>query len=421
MSNNTQGEIRPRLPKWLLPFLPALKAMSPDDLSERLDGVGHPGEEYYYSKDEKAGEIIVDTYSSELLTPEDQANFHKIDLTLFEAGRVVTNYYQSQAKVKINGREEVTKTGLHQLKVFWRRKVSDDLASIRNELKSQIIKFAPKTPKRQGFAVLSNRQKVVEICVSDLHLGKAGFDPETMEFNWSLAECGRVYESVIKDVVQKVGPKNIERFILPTGNDFLNIDSSHNATHKGTPQMAPEFWGTMFRYAKEMTIAQIEYLSTIAPVEVVFVPGNHDKDSIFSLGEAISAYFQGTGNPNVKIINKVVKRVYVEFGECAIGYTHGDGIKAKDIHKCFTLDRPDLAHKKFKALHIGHLHKNKKTGLVQLDYKDENGGIEIEVCPSLSPTDRWHYQNLYIGNLRRSKSFIWDKEKGLESEVYFNL
>jgi hypothetical protein len=51
--------------------------------------------------------------------------------------------------------------------------------------------------------------------------------------------------------------------------------------------------------------------------------------------------------------------------------------------------------------------------------KDEYFGVEV--CLLLFPTDRWHYNHLFIGNLRQSKTFIWHPSDGLVKEVYFNL
>jgi hypothetical protein len=99
-----------------------------------------------------------------------------------------------------------------------------------------------------------------------------------------------------------------------------------------------------------------------------------------------------------------------------------DLIKKSDIFKTMTLDEPELfARCKYKAFQVGHLHKNKINKVIDLEFKDEIHGIDVEICPSLSPVDQWHHENLYIGNIRRSKGFVRHKEHGLIKELYYNL
>lgn len=205
----------------------------------------------------------------------------------------------------------------------------------------------------------------------------------------------------------------------PNGNDFLNIDNSGNTTTAGTPQMAPNFWESLFKYGKDLVIATVEKLSKMAHVHVIMVRGNHDFSSVFTMGEVLVERFRD--DPNVTVVNNL-GRTYHRFGKCLIGYDHGNRIKKQDAYKAISLDRPiDFGETKYRAFHLGHLHKNSKKKVFDLEGKDEFNGVEVEICPSLCATDRWHSDNLYIGNIRRSKCFVWHKEHGLITEVYFNL
>jgi hypothetical protein len=408
-----RDEVRCRMPVWFKKYADHVKAMSEVQFSEILFGKDRD-DSYFYTKQERDGEKIVSSYSRKLLTPQEQAEYHDIDLDKYEPSSITTNYYEQGAKIKVGDEYKVTTTGLHQLKVKWLPKVRSDYETIKGDLLNQIQARskdrAAHKPRKQKYAV--------EIMVTDLHLGKVGFDEQNLTLNWSLEKCASVYHQVIHDAVDRIGPDNIDHFILPTGNDLLNVDSGNNATTKGTPQMTGEFWGTLFRYAKEMLVCSVDTLADIAPVHVYFVPGNHDNDSVFSLGEVVSAWYRNDGR--VIIHNEANKRQYHEWGECAILYDHLD-FKFSDAHKLFATSAPHLVAKKYKAVHGGHKHKSQRNTILDLTMRDEVNGIDVEICPALSPTDRWHWQNLYIGNLRRSKTFVWDKDNGCKQELYFNL
>jgi hypothetical protein len=85
-------------------------------------------------------------------------------------------------------------------------------------------------------------------------------------------------------------------------------------------------------------------------------------------------------------------------------------------------DEPAMfAQTKFRSFHIGHWHSNKINRVVDLTIKEERFGVDVEVCPSMSPTDEWHHKNGYVGNLRRSKCFVRDIDLGLVGEIYYNV
>ena len=138
------------------------------------------------------------------------------------------------------------------------------------------------------------------------------------------------------------------------------------------------------------------------------------------MGETLEARF--SNNPNVEINNTPNQpRKYHRWGNCLVGWTHGDSGKVASLFNAMSVDNPiDFGETKFRAMHIGHLHKKKKTEF-SLVRNDEEFGLDVEVCPALSPTDVWHNNNLFIGNLRRCKTFMWHKYEGLIDEHYFNL
>lgn len=368
----------------------------------------------HVSKEESEKTLKTDGFFDKIYTAEQMAKFHSIDLNIWKEGRMKTNYWEVGVKIGSGDTAWVTTHPLHQITIWWERRL-DNAGNLKEILMSQmkLPDFVPQKINTLG-------DLSVEMMITDHHFGKIGFNPDTMDFNWSLKEAGKAYNDAVDFFLSQINLKDVSEFVLPTGNDLLNIDSSLNTTTKGTPQMTGDFWASVFRYSKETVIAVIEKLAKIAPVYAYFIPGNHDFNSVFSLGEAVHAYFQS--NPNVVVTNNVIKRHYHVFGKNLTGYAHGNGMKPRDAYNAMTQDEPTkFGAAKFRKFRLGHLHQNKINKIVDLAYKEEVNGVDVEICPSLAPVDEWHYQNVYIGNLRRSKCFVAHKELGVIKEIYFNL
>lgn len=376
-------------------------------------------------KRETDDELRFDSYSTRIKSIEDLVAFHEIDTEVWEADTVTTNYYEQGAKLPSG---EVVKTPLHQIKArFKRKQVSDErldrikkqLAEIAEAVTHAASRHSPKGDALSDFQVMSREGLEVELMITDLHLGKIGFDYDAMDYNWSVKECEDAYMAVIDDTLNRLKGERIRRFILPTGNDLLNIDNAAGTTTRGTQQLAPEFWETLFMRSARMVNVAIERLQATAPVKAIFVRGNHDSQSVFALGEQIAATYRH--HHKVEVDNGFQKRKYHAMENVLLGFFHFDNVKPSQAHSSIVADVPHLAYKRHKAIHGGHYHKNLKRLMQPFDVKDEAYGIEVEVCPSLSPTDQWHYNNLFVGNLRRSKTFVWSPTDGLLDEMYYHL
>lgn len=374
-----------------------------------------PSDEYQ-QKIEEGQFITTDSFAKYLYCEADVASFFKIDTDVWEVDRATTNYWEQGARIKIDGKTLIAKTPLYQLKLTWKRK-SKALASAKEILSAQIrLSDFPQHAKINT----DGKDLSVEIMVTDLHLGKVGFNADTMAFNWTLQDAAREYNAAVDHFLANLPLDNIAEFVLPVGNDLLNVDNSSNQTRRGTPQMAGDFWQQVFRYGKNLTIAVIEKLSAVAPVFVYIVPGNHDEDSIFALGEVLDAYF--SDSPNVHVFNTPIKRKYHEFGTNMVGYSHGHEFKMAKAMQTMATDEPLMfGRTRYRSFHFGHLHQNKIGKIVDISYKEEHFGIDVEICPSMSPMDEWHYKNAFIGNLRRTKCFVRHRENGLVVELYYNV
>ena len=160
----------------------------------------------------------------------------------------------------------------------------------------------------------------------------------------------------------------------------------------------------MFKLGLKIFSYIIDCLSEIAPLEVFYVGGNHDKLLSFCLIMALSERYRNNENVNVDISEKI--RKYYLFGFNCIGFAHGDEEKGR-ISRLMPVEVPDMwAKSKFREMHCSHLHKEMAI--------DEQNGMILRRISSISGTDAWSYENGYIGSVRKAQSFVYDKNKGLE-------
>jgi hypothetical protein len=75
-------------------------------------------------------------------------------------------------------------------------------------------------------------------------------------------------------------------------------------------------------------------------------------------------------------------------------------------------EKPQMwADTMFREAHTGHIHQTKLQ---------EWHGVRVRVLPALCPPDDWHSEEAYVGQLRSAEAYIWNKEEGLLSIVFYN-
>jgi hypothetical protein len=274
---------------------------------------------------------------------------------------------------------------------------SANLENFREDFINDMKKFSPKVKKVSYKA--SNDPVAYEISLPDLHFGKDDLNVTITEFL-----------NTLEKLVTKAEGLNIERFILPIGNDGMNSEGLTYATTKGTPQWDSAEWQTTFRAYWKSLVCAIDYLSQLAPVDVIVVQGNHDFERMFYLGDVIDAWYNK--NPNVTVNNNVDTRKYYSYGKCMLMFTHGDKEKKDELPLIMATEQPEMfANSKHRECHLGHLHK---------ETLNEYRGIKVRHLPSICPNDSWHKSRGYE-SYRCAQAFIWNKEKGLDGYLQVNI
>ena len=242
-----------------------------------------------------------------------------------------------------------------------------------------------------------------EISLPDIHYGKiTDENPDALEDN---------YMKAIIDLHRKADGMEIDKFLLPVGNDGLNSEGMSRATTKGTPQQDSMRWRQSFRGYWHLVTKAIEYLAQFAPVDVIVIQGNHDFERMFYVGEVLDALYHN--NKNVNIDNGLDSRKYYEYGVNMIMFTHGDKEKSAELPLLIATEQPEMwSRSKIREVHCGHKHK---------EMLNEYMGTKVRFIPSICANDNWHKTQGYVGTLRCGQAFIWNKNRGLEGYLQTNI
>lgn len=357
-------------------------------------------------------EISSGIVKGRITTVEDLLDAHNLSLDDWIIEKKEINTWESGAK---DPDGNLVTRPLFQVKMVLKPRLEEKrLKYIREDVMKDLKKCSPKITKKK---YKKSNTKLAEIDIFDLHLGKISWKDETGE-HYDLDTACEVYEDAIDYFIDHMKKQNIGRIVLPVGNDFFNTDGSfpYPATTKKTPQQNDGRWQKMFTMGRELLFNNILKLTEIAHVDVVMVPGNHDFEKIFYLGDALEGWFHN--NPNVTIDNSPSPRKYYRYGKCLIGYTHGDKEKAINLPMIMATERPlDWGECLYREFHMGHDHRKKE---IKYTSTNEAQGVILRYMNSLSKTDAWHHENGFIGAKKSAEMLIWDGDNGLEQQIFFN-
>ena len=267
------------------------------------------------------------------------------------------------------------------------------------QLIDSIKEWSPKYPKIKRSKVKDPHCLVFD--PADIHIGKLCSSFETGEdYNTQIA-VQRVREG-LHGILQKSNGWNIDKIFFIAGNDILHTDNPRRQTTSGTPQDTQGMWYENFVDAKKLLIEIIETLMTIADVEVVYNPSNHDYMSGFMLIQAVEAWFRHS--KNVEFKTDMAHRKYSFYGKNLIGTTHMDGAKIADLP---LLMAQEASKHWLKCIHryiYGH-HIHHAT-------KKDFGSVCVETLRSPSGTDSWHHRKGYQHSPKAVEGAIHHPEFG---------
>jgi hypothetical protein len=272
---------------------------------------------------------------------------------------------------------------------------------------------------------INEETNLLEISIFDLHMGKLAWAGETGE-NYDTKIATQRFMETIQTLLQRAAGFNYDRILFPIGNDFFNSDTIANTTTAGTPQDEDLRWQKTFKVGSRLIVDAINLLKQSGViVDVIVIPGNHDFERTFYLGEFLDAFFHN--DKQVNINNSASPRKYYQFGEVLLGFTHGNEEKESSLPLIMANDiesKPLWSKTTYHEWHLGHVHRKRNVKYAVVDRKmmiNEDLGVTVRYLSSLTGTEEWHHKKGYIGAIKAADAFIWNNKLGLVAHINSNL
>lgn len=259
-----------------------------------------------------------------------------------------------------------------------------------------------------------NRQKgdaLLELPIMDFHLGKLAWGEETGQDDYDLKIAEQLWRETIEDLLSKgVQVCKPEYILFPIGQDFFHFDTPKTTTTSGTQLDSDTRWQKMFTKGVSLLVEAIEQCRIIAPVKVIWIPGNHDQ--MLSFAATVGLYQRYTECADVDVDLSPTKRKYHRYGKNLIGYAHGEN-EGKRIEGLMQVEAPDdWGQTLWREMHLGHLHSESSYS---------KGGVVFRRISSITSADAWHAEMGYLGATRQAQAFVWHAEKGLQAILNSNV
>lgn len=318
----------------------------------------------------------------------------RLDPTKWIAKHYTGNAWQGFAKMRIGERDEIRKVPVYQSKISCQRIMAEEIEQAILEFVQRHVTPRPAPPKRD--ARPSDARPNFMVCwgLWDTHLGLYAWNSEVgASFDISIAQS-RILNS-IDDMAEELRPYKVERVVMPVGNDFLHFDSVRHTTAFGE-----HFLDTDTRYQKvymaalECLVYMVEKALGLAErVDILYVPGNHDTTSSFTLCVALEQHFRL--DPRVKVDRGANPRKYVTHGSVLLGFDHGADARPGQLALIFSTEaREHWSNSTYREIQVGHTHQRREKSW---DGVVPTNGILIRTNPALCNNDAWHHRQGLIG------------------------
>jgi len=243
--------------------------------------------------------------------------------------------------------------------------------------------------------------RILVVPIADLHYNLLSDAFVTgNEYNVEIAE--RSYRTVIEDVISRNQNKTFEKVVFVVGNDFVNADNLNNTTTKGTPQDCQMSWFSVLERLRDLLVYGIDRLASIAPVDIVYVPSNHDLHTMFGMMLLIKAWYRN--DDRISVDGSPLPRKYYRFGNTLLVFSHD--MKVKNALQTITTEGKthwgDCTHI---ICMLAHLH--------QAMIYDKQGYLEVWRLPTVSGWSRWTNSAGYVQSDKKNQAFVVDSDRGI--------
>lgn len=343
-------------------------------------------------------ELEEEIINGQEVTPELIMNAKGLDPSLWEVISFTKNIWQQQTK-------QGTKIDLCQSKLTV-KPIKDTLG-----IQYVIDYFNNHDIKPLEYTKVNNTSKEctesLVIDITDLHSGLLAWANETGKDYDSKIAAKRMKEC-IDDIISRLTHNRFKKIYVASLGDILHTDNNQGTTTKGTPQQID---GRLEKIIPR-TIQLFEYLLTelrkFAPVEYIYVPGNHDELIGFMFAYSLMKAFVNFDDVTFDVDANPFKARLI--GKTLIGFTHGVSKSVRNGDWLVNDFRSLYGQCEVAEVHEGHRHSQ--------DTKEYNNGVIVKNLPKLCNASAWEHLMGYR-SYACMMCFVYDDIK-LNRETWIN-
>ena len=329
-------------------------------------------------------------------SPEEMLDLCQLDRTKWIPQNYRGNLWQGFYKVKDGDGHR--KVNLVQSRISCKRIITEELEHAILEFVRENVTAIPCTHYQTTSSISEADTQMLCWGLWDAHIGSYAWNSE-VGADWDVdIACHRIFQSV-DDIVSEAKLYPISRVLMPIGNDFLHFDSV-----RATTAMGDHYLDVDTRFAR-VYLAGLKCLSYMVEraveiaghVEIIYVPGNHDTSSSFTLCAALAQRYRN--DPRILVDLSANPRKYRSHGGTLIGFDHGT-VKPERLAMNLATEARDLwGNSTYREVQIGHKHQRRERmfeGVVPTN------GILVRTNPSLCNVDIWSHRQGMTGEPMKS-------------------
>lgn len=362
-------------------------------------------------KIEKRNGLNVTIQTSKYIENGQQAMLHAgICPDTWKVSRVRIKTYQVTISAKNSETGKVDKRQMFAVQLECVRRFEDSLMKAVDAIAKRSHRRGYKLPKVRYRKPKSDPSTLV-VGLTDHHFAKLAYNPEVRD-EYDLGIARDLWTAAIRAAVDKCTGRDVASIILPVGNDMCHVDTRAMTTESGTQMDADTRYEKMSAVVEDSLMLAIEELRQTAPVEVLWVPGNHDYVTSRWLCRCAHHAFKSAKHVAVDTDDCPVK--YRQFGKCLLGFAHGNAPKRGALMQQMPVEVPNEWAKSTACREwlTGHFHKDM---FQERPSTDEQAGMTFRILPSLCGTDSYHYRGGWSLSRKRTQSLLYSHEYGLTS------
>lgn len=321
---------------------------------------------------------------------------HGLDKTKWKIDRYTNNYWNSQVK---GG----SKIDMYQSKITVRPRNGEVSLSW---LEEWFKKFKVEEIKIDKSKDYGEGDMCLVVPIVDLHYNLLTTNwVSGDEYNCDVARDRFNY--IIDDVISRVRGKKVAKIILPVGNDLFNANGLNGTTFKGTLQTNQKCIQEAYIELFNILVSNIVKLAQVAPVDVIYIPSNHDKEITFYFLYNLYTEFRENSEVSVDYSPRAYK--CRRFGKTLMMFSHDLKVdKAGNI----VLDEAKgmVDGVDYIEVFLAHLHHE--------SVKNERN-ISVRRLPTIGGVSKWSEENGYSSN-KVSQSFLISENKNIY-DIMFSM